>query len=265
MSKKIEPKTEEKETSKKMSARFSKELTDLKDRLEKSKLENTFEKQKDEMQISLLDIAKRMLREILEIPSSFTYEEIEKFVSAHKALDDEGKAHIRLISSLLNDSEFSPKPDYQRIDSMIEGMLIFSSWSSNYDSQKQVIIKRKPNKIANGLWMLLKGTTFIVWGPFYWFFSSIKRFREKNKITEDPAYPIRNELKKANKFYKRKNINAAIASYDKIRILYDKSPVEVKAMVRPQIIALHETIMSDYKNITSKRNKKITNNNEVNS
>jgi len=248
-------KQEEKESPKKMSLRFSNELIGLRERLKKTKEDGSFDSAKNEIQENVLDIAKRMLREILDIPSSYTYEEIETYVSNHKGLDDEGKTHVRIISSLLSDTEFSPKPEYDRLNSIIEGLLSFTEWSTNYIPGKGTIKKKKKNKFFSGLWYIIKAATFIFWFPFYWFFTSAKRFSEKNKINEDPSYPLKKEIKKANKHHSRKDMKQAIQSYEKIREEYNKSPAEVKALVRPDIISLHEKIMSDYKSMAEKKSK----------
>ena len=253
MSQKSEKKQEEKESPKKMSLRFYNEITELREHLKKVKETGTFDEEKENIQQKVLDISKRMLREILDIPPSYTYEEIEGHVSKHKGLDDEGKTHVRIISSLLSDTEFSPKPEYERLDSIMEGLISFSEWSANYVPGKGTIKKKKKNSLFSGLWYIIKAATFIFWFPFYWFYTSAKRFREKNKISEDPAYPIKKEIKKANRHHARKDMKKAIQTYEHIRELYNDSPAEVKALVRPDILSLHEKIMSDYKSMVEKK------------
>ena len=95
----------------------------------------------------------------------------------------------------------------------------------------------------------------IIFFSFYWFFSSARRYSEKRKISNDPAYPLRKEIARANRYHKRKDIKNAIASYDRIRDIYSKVPVEIKAMMRPEIISLHERIVLDYNSISSKKKK----------
>jgi hypothetical protein len=253
MADKPDKKSVEKETHKKMSARFSKELVSLKDSLLQSRQEGRFEDEKEGIQDRVLDVAKRMLREMLELPPSYTYEEIETYVSASKLLDEEGKTHARIISSLLSDTEFSPRPEYERIESIIEGLMSFTEWAAGYVPGKGSVKKKKKSRLLSGIWYLVKGATFIFWFPFYWFITSIRRFSEKNRITDDPSYPIKKELAKAKKHHSRKDMKKAIEAYEKVRDLYSKSPAEVKALVRPDILALHEDIMSDYKSMSSKK------------
>ncbi|MFT4309594.1 MAG: hypothetical protein ACMXYL_03850 [Candidatus Woesearchaeota archaeon] len=237
----------------KVAARFQNELSDIKDLLQSAKDDGSFEDSKEKIYDGLLDIAKRMLREILEFPASMTYEEIETIISEHKELDEEGKTHARIISSLLNDAEFSPNPEYDRLDSIIEGMTSFAEWSKNYRPGLAQKKKRKGIGFFRGILLFLKAATFIFWFPFYWFFASLKRHSQKKRISDDPSYPIVKEIARANKMYKRKDMKRAIESYDKIKELYNTSPTEIKAMTRPEILALHEKIMSDYKSMAKKK------------
>jgi len=212
-------------------------------------------KQLEAMEPQIFSTIRESIAAIFSINLAFTYEELEETIKKQELSGDLESIAQKIVSEL-NSLEYSSEKPYGKLIGIVDHLI--KLYYAYFDGRIPKAKKQKQRRnfivaIMLFLWKVFKGITFIIWFPFYFFFTSLHRYREKKHLREDPAYKITRLLAKGEKQIKSKKILSGIATYEKIVAEYEGAANDLKALVRSRIIEFYSEIMREHAKLADEK------------
>ncbi len=213
--------------------------------------EETFKEKKQEFIDSTINEYFKKIRmfliETLKLKKGFTYEEAYKKVS-RKHISEELKNQFKSLILKLNEIEYSPVKDYEKLYDILDELLIITKEIVVLEEQKKVekdkfkVLKQNLKKT----FLLIKKVTFIFWFPFYFLYLKLKVLFEKE---ESSVLKVKSLVEKGELFLKKNNLYEAIKMYDVIRKEYSYLDDDDKLLLKPKILQFYNDILQTYEEL----------------
>ncbi len=185
--------------------------------------------------------------DILKLKKGFTYEEVYKNIS-RKHISESLKNDFKKLVLELNDLEYSPVKDYEKLSFILDELLVLSKKLFFYEEEKNkvknnnVVVFEKFKKI----FLFFKKITFIFWFPFYFLFLKLKNtfFKEETGV-----FKVKKLLYEGDKLLEKKNLYKAVKLYDTIRKEYSILEDDDKLLLKTKIVEFYNNILKLYEEL----------------
>ncbi len=194
--------------------------------------------------------------DVLKLKKGFTYEEVYKNIS-RRHISESLKNDFKKLVLELNDLEYSPNKNYEKLQFILDELLSLSKKMFLYEEEKHKNVKEKSEflEFLQKIFLFLKKVTFIFWFPFYFLFLKLKSLFVRE---ETGVFKVKKLLEEGNKLLEKKNLYEAVKLYDVIRKEYYYLEEDDKLLLKGKIVEFYNKILELYKELEEleEKNKK---------